>query len=101
LQDFKRAGNNGLFLWGVRQTGKSLLLRKKIPAALTFDLLQSEVYHRLLIIVDGVQINTYSFECSILALFMNHFSNSIYRYVAKSKIGQAMALRLLLILYLD
>jgi predicted AAA+ superfamily ATPase len=37
-----------LFLWGARQTGKSTLLKKLFPDAIWFDLLQSDVYQRLI-----------------------------------------------------
>jgi len=42
------AGNESLFLWGARQTGKSTLLKHLYPDALWFDLLQTDVYQRLL-----------------------------------------------------
>lgn len=47
-QDFTKSGKNSFFLWGVRQSGKSTLLKEKYPQALYFDLLLSDVYRRLL-----------------------------------------------------
>lgn len=43
------AGNESLFLWGARQTGKSTLLKGLYPDALWFDLLHTEVYQQLLV----------------------------------------------------
>jgi predicted AAA+ superfamily ATPase len=37
-----------LFLWGARQTGKSVLLKELFPDALWFDLLMGDVYETLL-----------------------------------------------------
>lgn len=48
LQKFEKSGNSSLFLWGARQTGKSTLIKEYFPEALSFDLLQSEVYQLLL-----------------------------------------------------
>lgn len=45
---FREAGKNSFFLWGARQTGKSTLLKMLYPESLTFDLLLSDVYRRLL-----------------------------------------------------
>jgi predicted AAA+ superfamily ATPase len=45
-QIFKGAGNESLFLWGARQTGKSTLLKSLFPDAIWFDLLKSDVYRR-------------------------------------------------------
>jgi predicted AAA+ superfamily ATPase len=42
------SGNESLFLWGARQTGKSTLLKSLYPDALFFDLLLSDVYQRLI-----------------------------------------------------
>jgi uncharacterized protein len=36
------------FLWGARKTGKSLYLKKHFPNSITYDLLNTEVYWRLL-----------------------------------------------------
>lgn len=46
-QIFKGSGNESLFLWGARQTGKSTLLKTLYPEALWFDLLKFDVYERL------------------------------------------------------
>jgi len=45
-QVFEGAGNESLFLWGARQTGKSTLLKSLFPNAIWFDLLKSDVYRR-------------------------------------------------------
>ena len=42
------AGNESIFLWGARQTGKSTLLKTHYPNSLWFDLLRSDVYRRFL-----------------------------------------------------
>lgn len=47
-QRFEGAGNESLFLWGARQTGKSTLLKTLFPDALWFDLLKTDVYRRYL-----------------------------------------------------
>lgn len=39
---------DSLFLWGPRQVGKSTLLKERFPNAVFYDLLNSEVYERLL-----------------------------------------------------
>ena len=39
-QVFEGAGNESLFLWGARQTGKSTLLKSLFPNAIWFDLLK-------------------------------------------------------------
>lgn len=41
------AGLHSCFLWGPRQTGKSTLLAQLLPAATVYDLLQADVYRRL------------------------------------------------------
>lgn len=46
-QIFQGSGNESLFLWGARQTGKSTLLKELFPDSLLFDLLQSDVFERL------------------------------------------------------
>jgi predicted AAA+ superfamily ATPase len=46
-QLFLGAGQESLFLWGARQTGKSTLLKTLFPDALWFDLLISIEYKRL------------------------------------------------------
>jgi predicted AAA+ superfamily ATPase len=46
-QLFLGSGNESLFLWGARQTGKSTLLKTLFPNALWFDLLISQEYKRL------------------------------------------------------
>lgn len=45
-QIFNGAGDESLFLWGPRQTGKSTMLKFRYPDAIYFDLLLSEVYER-------------------------------------------------------
>ncbi len=45
-QILEGSGNESLFLWGARQTGKSTLLKKLFPEATYFDLLQSDVFER-------------------------------------------------------
>jgi uncharacterized protein len=45
-QQFENAGNESLFLWGARQTGKSTLLKHKYPDNLCFDLLLSDVFEK-------------------------------------------------------
>lgn len=45
-QLFEGSGNESLFLWGARQTGKSTLLTKLFPKAIWFDLLKSDVFER-------------------------------------------------------
>lgn len=47
-QHFEGAGQESLFFWGARQTGKSTLLKAMFPDALWFDLLRSDVYRRYL-----------------------------------------------------
>ncbi|MDR2358335.1 MAG: ATP-binding protein [Prevotellaceae bacterium] len=47
-QIFEDAGNESVFLWGARQTGKSTLLKQLFPNALWFDLLLTSDYERLL-----------------------------------------------------
>ncbi|MDR2679289.1 MAG: AAA family ATPase [Tannerella sp.] len=46
-QIFEGAGNESIFLWGARQTGKSTLLKQLFPDALWFDLLLTGDYERL------------------------------------------------------
>ncbi len=46
-QIFIDSGNESLFLWGARQTGKSTLLKALYPDSLWFDLLLSDVFERL------------------------------------------------------
>jgi len=46
-QIFEGAGNETLFLWGARQTGKSTLLKTLYPDSLWFDLLRFDVFERL------------------------------------------------------
>ena len=45
-QIFEGSGNESLFLWGARQTGKSTLLKECFPDALLFDLLLTNNYER-------------------------------------------------------
>ena len=45
-QIFKDIGNESLFFWGARQTGKSTLLKELYPDSLYFDLLLSDVFER-------------------------------------------------------
>jgi len=46
-QLFSDSGQESIFLWGARQTGKSTLLKTLFPDALWFDLLISSEYKRL------------------------------------------------------
>ncbi|MDR3189191.1 MAG: AAA family ATPase [Prevotellaceae bacterium] len=46
-QIFEGAGNESIFFWGARQTGKSTLLKQLFPNALWFDLLLTSDYERL------------------------------------------------------
>lgn len=46
-QIFEGAGNESLFLWGARQTGKSTLLKAMFPDSIWFDLLLNDVFERL------------------------------------------------------
>jgi predicted AAA+ superfamily ATPase len=46
-QIFEGAGNESIFFWGARQTGKSTLLKQFFPDALWFDLLLTGDYERL------------------------------------------------------
>ena len=46
-QIFNGSGNDSLFLWGPRQTGKSTLLKELFADSLWFDLLQTDVFERL------------------------------------------------------
>lgn len=43
----EEAGEESIFLWGARQTGKSTLLKKLFPDAPYYDLLKSDEYTRL------------------------------------------------------
>ncbi|HSI77454.1 MAG TPA: AAA family ATPase [Lunatimonas sp.] len=45
-QILEGSGNESLFLWGARQTGKSTLLKSLFPDAIWFDLLLSDTYLR-------------------------------------------------------
>lgn len=45
-QKFVGTGNESLFLWGARQTGKSTLLKAMFPNSMYFDLLQTDVFER-------------------------------------------------------
>jgi uncharacterized protein len=45
-QVLEGSGNESLFLWGARQTGKSTLLKSLFPNALWFDLLLSDTFLR-------------------------------------------------------
>lgn len=47
-QNFTGLGKESAFLWGVRQSGKSTLLKKIYPDSLYFDLLLSNEYERFL-----------------------------------------------------
>lgn len=47
IQNFTKSGKNSFFLWGVRQSGKSTLLKENYPNSLFFDLLMGDVYRRL------------------------------------------------------
>jgi len=46
-QLFIDSGEESIFFWGARQTGKSMLLKTLFPDALLFDLLLSREYERL------------------------------------------------------
>lgn len=54
LENFKRAlkinlpARRSAFLWGARQTGKSTYLKLHFPKSIRYDLLQSDVYLKLL-----------------------------------------------------
>jgi len=41
-------GKETFFLWGPRQTGKSMLLKATYPDAVSIDLLKAEVFRRYL-----------------------------------------------------
>ncbi len=45
-QRFEGSGQESIFLWGARQTGKSTLLKSLFPNALWFDLLKSDIFIR-------------------------------------------------------
>ena len=45
-QIFEGSGNESVFFWGARQTGKSTLLKEHFPNALLFDLLLENNYKR-------------------------------------------------------
>jgi predicted AAA+ superfamily ATPase len=45
-QTLQGSGDESLFLWGVRQSGKSTLLKYLFPDAIWFDLLMSDVFRR-------------------------------------------------------
>ncbi len=45
-QIFEGSGQESLFLWGARQTGKSTLLKSLFPNAIWFDLLKSDIFSR-------------------------------------------------------
>lgn len=45
-QILEGSGNESIFLWGARQSGKSTLLKMIFPEAVYFDLLQSDVFER-------------------------------------------------------
>ena len=45
-QILEGSGNESIFLWGARQSGKSTLLKMLFPEAVYFDLLQSDVFER-------------------------------------------------------
>lgn len=45
-QILEGSGNESVFLWGARQSGKSTLLKVHFPDALWFDLLLNEVFER-------------------------------------------------------
>ena len=47
-QTFIGSESESIFLWGIRQSGKSTLLKKLFPKALWYDLLLSSDYKRLL-----------------------------------------------------
>ena len=47
-QVFKGLGQESAFLWGVRQAGKSTLLKELYPASLYFDLLKADEYNRFI-----------------------------------------------------
>jgi predicted AAA+ superfamily ATPase len=46
MQILEGSGEESVFLWGARQTGKSTLLKSLFPNALWFDLLKSDIYRR-------------------------------------------------------
>ena len=45
-QILQGSGNESIFLWGVRQSGKSTLLKYLFPDAIWFDLLMSDIFRR-------------------------------------------------------
>jgi len=47
-QVFKGLGQESAFLWGVRQAGKSTLLKELYPGSLYFDLLKADEYNRFI-----------------------------------------------------
>jgi predicted AAA+ superfamily ATPase len=47
-QIFIDSENESIFFWGIRQSGKSTLLKERFPDALWYDLLLSSDYKRLL-----------------------------------------------------
>lgn len=47
ITDFDITRRESAFLWGARQTGKSTLLKARVPDALYYDLLLSDVDSRL------------------------------------------------------
>jgi predicted AAA+ superfamily ATPase len=47
-QNFKSLGQNSMFFWGARQTGKSTLLKHVFPDSMLFDLLKTDTFRRLL-----------------------------------------------------
>jgi uncharacterized protein len=47
-QIFNGLGKESAFLWGVRQTGKSTLLKELFPKSLYFDLLKTDEYNRFI-----------------------------------------------------
>jgi predicted AAA+ superfamily ATPase len=48
LLNLKNTDHYSFFLWGPRQTGKSTLLRTSFPKALTYNLLNSDIFSRFM-----------------------------------------------------
>jgi len=48
LQQLELSNEESCFLWGPRQTGKSTLLKQRFPKTLSYDLLLSDQYQRII-----------------------------------------------------
>ena len=67
-QLFLGSGQESIFLWGARQTGKSTLLKMLFPDALWFDLLISREYKRLSAKPDILRETVLAKRLSILSI---------------------------------